>query len=79
MNNDELINDLLIDVNSAKKCLSLIPESRQTTEYSDLINRLNIFLLKYCSHEIVEDYIDLTPEKSQTIKYCVHCMNTFDV
>jgi len=79
MNNDELINDLLIAVNSAKKCLSLIPESRQTTEYSDLINRLNIFLLKYCSHEIVEDYIDLTPEKSQTIKYCVHCMNTFDV
>jgi hypothetical protein len=79
MNNDELINDLLIAVSSAKKCLNLIPESRQTTEYSDLINRLNIFLLKYCTHEIVEDYIDLTPEKSKYIKYCVHCMNTFDV
>ena len=39
MNNDEIINDLLIAVSSAKKCLSLIPESRQTTEYSDLINR----------------------------------------
>jgi len=79
MNNDEIINDLLIAVSSAKKCLSLIPESRQTTEYSDLINRLNIFLLKYCSHEIVEDYIDLTPDKGKTIKYCLHCMNTFDV
>jgi len=79
MNNDEIINDLLIAVSSAKKCLSLIPESRQTIEYSDLINRLNIFLLKYCSHEIVEDYIDLTPDKGKTIKYCLHCMNTFDV
>jgi hypothetical protein len=78
MNNDELINDLLIAVNSAKKCLLLIPESRQTNEYSDLINKLSIFLLKYCSHEIVEDYIDLTPEKGQNIKYCIHCMNTFD-
>jgi hypothetical protein len=46
---------------------------------NDLINKLNIFLLKYCSHEIVEDYIDLTPEKSKYIKYCVNCMNTFDV
>ena len=44
MNNDELINDLLIAVNSAKKCLSLIPESRQTNEYSELIIKLNIFL-----------------------------------
>ena len=79
MNNDEIINDLLIAVNSAKKCLVLIPESRQTNEYSDLINRLNIFLLKYCSHETVEDYIDLTPEKSKYIRYCVHCMNTFEV
>ena len=79
MNNDELINDLLIAVNSAKKCLSFIPESRQSIEYNELINKLNIFLLKYCSHEIVEDYIDLTPEKSKYIRYCVHCMNTFDV
>jgi hypothetical protein len=78
MNNDEFINELLIAVNSAKKCLSFIPESRQPIEYNELINKLNIFLLKYCSHEIVEDYIDLTPEKSKYIRYCVHCMNTFD-
>jgi len=27
-----------------------------------------------CIHEFVEDLIDLTPDKSMTIQYCVHCL-----
>jgi len=30
-----------------------------------------------CDHEIIRDYIDLTPEKSQIIFYCAKCMEDF--
>jgi len=30
-----------------------------------------------CNHEIILDYIDLTPEKSQVIRYCKKCMADF--
>jgi hypothetical protein len=32
---------------------------------------------KYCFHDIIQDYIDLTPEKGQTIYYCNKCMADF--
>jgi hypothetical protein len=32
---------------------------------------------KKCDHEIIRDYIDLTPEKSQVIFYCAKCMEDF--
>jgi hypothetical protein len=28
-----------------------------------------------CKHEYVEDLIDITPDKSQTIYYCKHCLH----
>ena len=27
-----------------------------------------------CDHVFIEDLIDLTPDKSMTIEYCVHCL-----
>ena len=32
---------------------------------------------KKCDHEIIRDYIDLTPDKSQIIFYCTKCMEDF--
>lgn len=29
-----------------------------------------------CSHVFVDDLIDITPDKSKSVKYCVHCMFT---
>jgi len=29
-----------------------------------------------CSHTFVEDLIDVNPEKSMTIQYCIHCFFT---
>ena len=28
---------------------------------------------KLCEHVFIEDLIDITPDKSKTIKYCAHC------
>ena len=29
-----------------------------------------------CVHEYVEDLIDIDPDRSQTIYYCIHCLDT---
>jgi hypothetical protein len=29
-------------------------------------------------HSIIQDLIDITPDKSQTIYYCKHCFACFD-
>ena len=31
---------------------------------------------KLCEHVFIEDLIDITPDKSKTIKYCAHCFFT---
>lgn len=31
-----------------------------------------------CNHSIIEDYIDIDPEKSLKIFYCEYCLETFD-
>jgi hypothetical protein len=38
------------------------------------INRLKI--IHNCNHEYITDTIDINPEKSQTITYCVFCEST---
>ena len=30
-----------------------------------------------CSHNIIEDYIDIDPDRSKQIFYCIHCFETF--
>ncbi len=38
------------------------------------INRMKI--IHNCNHEYITDTIDINPEKSQTITYCVFCEST---
>ena len=44
---------------------------KQTLEYVNNISDLNL-----CDHQYVNDYIDITPEKSQRICYCIHCFES---
>ena len=32
-----------------------------------------------CSHKIVEDLVDIDPDKSQQIFYCENCYKTFTI
>jgi hypothetical protein len=52
------------------------PESPITVCDVDNLNTISSHTL-HCHHNIVYDYIDLTPEKSMQIKYCDKCMETF--
>ncbi len=40
------------------------------------INECNDNLNKCCSHQFVEDVVDLAPETSRHIKYCIICEYT---
>ncbi len=33
-------------------------------------------LQSICCHEFIEDLVDLTPDKSIAIQYCIHCLYT---
>lgn len=30
-----------------------------------------------CKHKIIKDYIDIDPEKSKVIFYCIYCLECF--
>ena len=34
-------------------------------------------LSNVCEHRIIEDLIDITPDKSQTVYYCEKCLECF--
>lgn len=39
---------------------------------------INKKIINACSHEFIEDYIDIFPDKSQKITYCKFCENSLD-
>jgi hypothetical protein len=44
--------------------------------YNDLRELLDF--QSNCNHEFVDDLIDIDPDRSKTIKYCMHCFFTFE-
>jgi hypothetical protein len=52
------------------------PESPITVSDVDLLNDEFHEPIE-CEHNIIHDYIDITPDKSMQIKYCDKCMMTF--
>ena len=78
-----------IDMNDKTQILNLndllsikhYVKASQTINMNDktrIINAINIFFLNNCEHEIITDYIDITPEKGRNIKYCSKCDITFN-
>ena len=53
------------------------PISKTSTEYQQIVNTVQDFLLKNCDHLLVYDYIDITPDRSERICYCSRCFTTF--
>ena len=62
----------------AKSYLDGIPVLLQDSEYKEILNLVNKYILKNCNHNIIEDTIDITLDKSKTIYYCEKCMLCFD-
>lgn len=71
---DEL--DIIIIVN-AKQRLETIDESLRNPDYKYIYKCMSEYLLKYCTHIIETDLIDVDPDRSVSIKYCSKCFHTF--
>jgi hypothetical protein len=66
-----------------KECLCNNESETEINVLEDELRELEIQLGKMielhnyqlcCNHVFIEDLIDLTPDKSKTIEYCVHCL-----
>ena len=47
-------------------------------EYKNICKLMENYITNNCTHNIVEDSIDITPEKSRTIFYCSKSMKSFE-
>ena len=70
---DNYKSNMLENVIETKRICDSICEDEQNEEYKNLMKIINYFLLKYCSHELVYDTIDIDPERSENICYCKIC------
>jgi hypothetical protein len=57
---------------------SLLISCEKNDEINDIIKKVDIFLIKYCEHNIIDDTIDIDPDRSKSIQYCDKCYVTFD-
>jgi hypothetical protein len=64
---DELVEQL-IEVQG-----KIVSMNETSEELIKLKNNINHFLLLHCNHELVDDYIDISPDESIPICYCNRC------
>ena len=43
------------------------------TEFTNIYNSILKYLERHCVHSFTDDYIDVCPESSMNIRYCIHC------
>ena len=46
-------------------------------EINEIVKHVDNILLKNCTHRIVDDVIDIDPDRSKSIQYCDKCYTTF--
>lgn len=47
-------------------------------EIDEILKLVDQYLKKNCNHKIVNDLIDIDPDRSKSIQYCEHCLVTFN-
>jgi len=69
------------DVCAMVKALAVLDNidiSVRNSLYRQIHQSIQNYLQDYCKHSIVTDLIDIDPDRSENIRYCEHCMQTFD-
>ena len=58
---------------------NLLLEENDTSdpEYKEILHYVERYIKTHCKHEIIQDLIDIDPDRSKTIFYCKHCETTF--
>jgi len=71
-------NKMIYSMSIALQTLELTPKEYQTEEYHEIYNSIKQFIEKNCIHQIEYDSIDISPDCSKTIRYCLKCEKTFN-
>jgi len=72
------MTDDIIAMTKALESLERVDISLRNGMYRQVQQLVLNYLQSYCSHSIVTDTIDIDPDRSETIRYCEHCMQTFN-
>lgn len=70
----------LVFLNKYKNLLHITASrSNDNMEYcTEEIQRINDYIKKWCSHEMVIDYFETDVNVMEKVKYCKHCENEFE-
>ena len=74
---DEELKNRIHSISVTLSRLSMINHLSYDKEYNDICSLMQEYIEKKCKHEILKDFIDISPECSKTIEYCAVCMKTF--
>ena len=56
-----------------EKLIEIRNELALEPETKNIDNEIKIFLMKHCVHDVITDYVDITPNMGMNIKYCAKC------
>ena len=74
---NKIINETIRVIMHAKSSMETIPSENRDEEYDMIVQQMHKYIEKKCVHQIVYDWIDISYDNSEMIKYCVHCYKTF--
>lgn len=73
MNSEEnFTNEDVIIMRNIKRMMSN-DNCLKNSEYKHICTLVQEYLKKNCNHNIVKDYIDISPDETKDIYYCCHC------
>jgi len=68
----------LTAMETARRYLNAVPNSSQDEEFKEILCLVEKYLNTHCNHNIIEDLIDIDPDRSKMVKYCNLCYKTFN-
>lgn len=72
----------LTAMETARRFLNAVPNSNQNEDFKVILRLVEKYLNTHCNecnHNIIEDLIDIDPDRSKVIKYCNLCYTTFNI
>jgi hypothetical protein len=74
---DESTIEKIESMTRALSVLVYVSKENQDSNYADIVSTIKEYIATHCCHEKVYDSIDIHPEESKTICYCMYCNTTF--
>jgi hypothetical protein len=70
--NENFTNEDVVIMRSVKRIMNK-DCCLENSEYKQIYTLVQEYLKNNCNHNIIKDYIDISPDESKDIYYCSHC------